>query len=307
MPETYNPFTWADGTGGGTPITAARLNTIEQGVESMDDRVTALEDAASITANIVNVKGDLIAATADNAVARLAAGTDGQVLKANSATTTGLEWAAESGGSGIPATVVDAKGDLIAATAADTVSRLAAGSNGQVLKANSATSTGLEWSAEAGIAQTLIDAKGDLIAGTAADTAARVAVGANGRVLTAASGQTPGVEWSANPTPAPVTLTDGATVALDASAGKVFLLSAAGDRTILTPSNPAAGRGIVIAHTASAAARTLALTTGSAGAFAFGSDITALSQTASGKTDYIGAIYNATIDRFLVISYAKGY
>ena len=42
--------------------------------------------------------------------------------------------------------LADAKGDLIAATASDTVARLAVGANGQVLKANSATATGLEWS-----------------------------------------------------------------------------------------------------------------------------------------------------------------
>ena len=45
----------------------------------------------------------------------------------------------------IAKSIVDAKGDLIAATAADTVSRLAVGTNGQVLKANSAQATGLEW------------------------------------------------------------------------------------------------------------------------------------------------------------------
>jgi hypothetical protein len=45
----------------------------------------------------------------------------------------------------IPATIVDAKGDLIAATGADAVTRIAVGTNGQVLKANSATATGLEW------------------------------------------------------------------------------------------------------------------------------------------------------------------
>jgi hypothetical protein len=42
-----------DGVGGGTPITAAELNRLEAGVESMDDRVTALEDSAAvITASI---------------------------------------------------------------------------------------------------------------------------------------------------------------------------------------------------------------------------------------------------------------
>jgi hypothetical protein len=51
---------------------------------------------------------------------------------------------------GIPATIVDAKGDIIAATAADTVSRLAVGSNDQVLTADSTQATGLKWAAAGG-------------------------------------------------------------------------------------------------------------------------------------------------------------
>ncbi len=47
----------------------------------------------------------------------------------------------------IAKTIVDAKGDLIAATAADTVSRLAVGANGTVLQADSTTATGLKWAA----------------------------------------------------------------------------------------------------------------------------------------------------------------
>jgi hypothetical protein len=42
-------------------------------------------------------------------------------------------------------TVVDAKGDLIAGTAADTVNRLAVGNNGETLVADSSTSTGLRY------------------------------------------------------------------------------------------------------------------------------------------------------------------
>lgn len=44
MPETYVPNPWVDGSSGGTPITAAWLNNIEQGIETLDDRVTVLED-----------------------------------------------------------------------------------------------------------------------------------------------------------------------------------------------------------------------------------------------------------------------
>jgi hypothetical protein len=45
----------------------------------------------------------------------------------------------------IPLSVVDVKGDLIVATAADTVGRLAVGTNGQYLQADSTAGTGLKW------------------------------------------------------------------------------------------------------------------------------------------------------------------
>jgi len=48
-------------------------------------------------------------------------------------------------GTMVAKTVVDAKGDLIAGTAADTVNRLAVGSNGETLVADSSTSTGLRY------------------------------------------------------------------------------------------------------------------------------------------------------------------
>jgi hypothetical protein len=45
----------------------------------------------------------------------------------------------------ISKTIVDAKGDLIAATGADAVARVALGSNGQVLTADSTQSAGVKW------------------------------------------------------------------------------------------------------------------------------------------------------------------
>lgn len=59
----------------------------------------------------------------------------------------GTTWDVVEGTGGIAATIVDAKGDLIAATAADTVSRLAVGSNDTALVADSAQATGLKWAA----------------------------------------------------------------------------------------------------------------------------------------------------------------
>lgn len=53
-------------------------------------------------------------------------------------------------GLGIPQTLIDAKGDLIAGSAADTAARLAVGANDTVLTAASGEATGLKWAAAGG-------------------------------------------------------------------------------------------------------------------------------------------------------------
>ncbi|QFP96800.1 hypothetical protein SEA_MCKLOVIN_14 [Gordonia phage Mcklovin] len=40
----YTPKTWANGAGGGTPITAAELNRIEQGVDGAHDEIGDMQD-----------------------------------------------------------------------------------------------------------------------------------------------------------------------------------------------------------------------------------------------------------------------
>jgi hypothetical protein len=58
--------------------------------------------------------------------------------------------------SAINPTIVDAKGDIVAATAADTVARLAVGANDTVLTADSTAATGLKWATPAAGGMTLI-------------------------------------------------------------------------------------------------------------------------------------------------------
>lgn len=103
------------------------------------------------------------------------------------------------------------------------------------------------------------------------------------------------------------TVTDGAGAVIDASLGNVYTWSAAADRTAGTTTNPTAGQKMVIEFTASGGARTLTLPTATTGDFRFGSDITALTQTASGKTDYIGVIYNGTAARWDIVAVTKGF
>ena len=61
--------------------------------------------------------------------------TDGLLYFKNDA---GTETDLTLAGTGIQSTIVDAKGDIIAATAADTVARVAVGANGTVLEAATA-------------------------------------------------------------------------------------------------------------------------------------------------------------------------
>jgi hypothetical protein len=57
---------------------------------------------------------------------------------------------------GIQPTLLDAKGDLIAAVAADTPARLAVGANDTVLTADSTAATGIKWASPAGGGMTLL-------------------------------------------------------------------------------------------------------------------------------------------------------
>ena len=77
----------------GTTIVAADMN------ENFDDVEAFVNSTPGVIQNdIVDVKGDIIAATAADTVSRLAAGTDTYVLTADSGEATGLIWAAPTTG-----------------------------------------------------------------------------------------------------------------------------------------------------------------------------------------------------------------
>jgi len=80
----------------------------------------------------------------DTSFVDLKGGTTGQVLAKNSGTDLDFIWTAID-----PLVILDAKGDLITATAADTPARLAVGANNTVLTADSTTATGLKWATPA--------------------------------------------------------------------------------------------------------------------------------------------------------------
>jgi hypothetical protein len=94
------------------------------------DGATAIEALGdSIDASLLDLKG----------------GTTGQVLAKTTNTDMDFVWVTTDDANAIQNSIVDAKGDLIAATANDTPARLAVGTNGQVLTADSTAATGLAW------------------------------------------------------------------------------------------------------------------------------------------------------------------
>lgn len=103
----------------------------------------------------------------DTAFVDLKGGTTGQVLSKASGTDLDFTWVAQDDSNAIQNAIVDAKGDLISATAADTPARLAVGTNGQILTADSTTATGIKWADPAGGASdwTLLNTGGTALTG----------------------------------------------------------------------------------------------------------------------------------------------
>ena len=135
----------------------------------------------------LTTKGDLFTRDATVDIS-LPVGTNGQVLTANSATSSGLTWTTPLSN---PLTT---KGDIFTRDAA-VVTRLPVGTNGQVLTANSATATGLEWITSSG--SNPLTVKGDIFTRNAT-VVDRLPVGTQGQVLRTSLETSTGLKWVDN-------------------------------------------------------------------------------------------------------------
>jgi hypothetical protein len=100
-----NGYIWvdSDGTLGGGPTGATAVFTNSAPTTSITTGTIWVDkDSTDITANpfiptaTINAKGDLLVGSANDSIVTLSSGTNGQVLKANSATTSGLEWGTDN-------------------------------------------------------------------------------------------------------------------------------------------------------------------------------------------------------------------
>ena len=135
-------FIWvdSDGSTGNGPYSATSVFTNSAPTANLTTGVIWVDkDPTSITVNpfipqtIIGAKGDIVVGTANDTASVLNAGTNGFVLSANSATTSGLEWVAQDDSNAIQNSLLTTTGDIIYASATNTPARRGIGTTGQVL------------------------------------------------------------------------------------------------------------------------------------------------------------------------------
>ena len=113
-------------------VTPNFLWPVPQSTDLVKDGATAIEALGdSIDSSLVDLKG----------------GTTGQVLSKTSGTDMDFTWVTSDDANAIQNSIVNAKGDLIGASANDTPAILSVGANGETLVADNAATTGLRYNA----------------------------------------------------------------------------------------------------------------------------------------------------------------
>lgn len=145
----FSPTAFQDAPSTATPITAAELDKMgTQYAQALADLRNGVDPSLDTLAEI---------ATALNALAPLASpaltGNPTAPTPATNDNDTSIATTAyvraRIASEAVTKGLVDAKGDLLAGTANDTVARVAVGSNGQVLTADSASAAGVKWATPA--------------------------------------------------------------------------------------------------------------------------------------------------------------
>ena len=231
---------------------AASVATISGYATTASNSAAAASTSATSSATSASAAATSASSAATSATAAATSATSAAAsatAAATSATSASVSAASAAAAvtTAIQASIIDAKGDLIVGTAADTAGRLAVGTNGHILTADSAETTGIKWSAApAGFTAPTIGTT-VITSGTTVSTIESVTLnnatltgtltagatsGTNGYLLTAT---TSGVTWAAAPVSLPsqtgntgkLLVTDGTTA------------SWAGAAPIASPTEPA--------------------------------------------------------------------
>src|SRR5712691_3426977 len=104
--------------------------------------------------------------------------------------------------------------------------------------------------------------------------------------------------------PAVVTLTDGSTISVDASAGNDFRVTIGGNRTVANPASAVDGQRVTFQVTQGGVG-SFQITWGSQ--YKFGAAGAPVLSTAAGDTDVIGFIYIAALASWLCVGAALGF
>lgn len=105
--------------------------------------------------------------------------------------------------------------------------------------------------------------------------------------------------------PSVVTLTDAATIAVNAALGNQFTVTLGGNRTLGNPTGAVNGQLLLfVIRQDGSGGRTLSLDS----KYRFGTDLTSITlSTAINKTDYLLVRYHSSDDKFDVLDFRKGF